>query len=201
MRYCVPSVVCLLAVVALLPVGPVATADTKVNQPAAPNQIDQTPPLVPIPDAHVTKTGLLVGGQPTARHLEAIHRAGYRTVVSLRAEDEPGDEGERATVERLGMTFVSIPVPGPAGLTEDNARALAKALDKIDALPAVVHCGTGQRSSAMLGLEAFVVDRVSAAAAIEIAKSLGMKRYEAALRKRLAEICKADKSRKCEDVP
>jgi hypothetical protein len=53
----------------------------------------------------------------------------------------------------------------------------------------------------MLGLEAFVVDRVSAAAAIEIAKSLGMKRYEAALRKRLAEICKADKSRRCEDVP
>ncbi len=201
MKHRAPSVICLLTVVALLPVGPVAIADTRVNKPAAPKQIDQTPPLVPIPDAHVTKTGLLVGGQPTAKHLEAIHRAGYRTVVSLRAEDETGDEGERATVERLGMTFVSIPVPGPAGLTEDNARTLAKALDKIDALPAVVHCRTGQRASAMLGLEAFVVDRVSAAAAIEIAKSLGMKRYEAALRKRLAEICKADKSRRCEDVP
>ena len=201
MKHRTPSVICLLTVVALLPVGPVARADTKVNKPAAPEQVDRTPPLVPIPGAHVTKTGLLVGGQPTAKHLEAINQAGYRTVVSLRAEDEPGDEGERATVERLGMTFVSIPVPGPAGLTEDNARALAKALDKTDALPAVVHCGTGQRASAMLGLEAFVVDRVSAAAAIEIAKSLGMKRYEAILRKRLAEICKADESRTCEDVP
>lgn len=201
MRHRALSITCLFAVVAVLPVGPVATADTKLDKPAGPKQIDETPPIVPIPDAHVTKTGLLVGGQPTAAQLEAIHRAGYRTVISLRAEDERGAEGEHATVERLGMTFVSIPVRGAAGLTEENARNLGKALDKPDALPAVVHCATGQRSSAMLGLEAFVVDRVSAAAAIELAKSLGMKRHEAALRKRIAEICKADKSRQCEDVP
>jgi len=201
MRHHVPSILCLLAVVAVLSVEPVATADTKVDKPAAPEQIDETPPLIPIPDAHVTKTGLLVGGQPTAEQLKAIRRAGYRTVVSLRAEDERGDEGERATVERLGMTFVSIPVRGPADLTEENARKLGEALDKPDALPAVVHCATGQRTSALLGLEAFVVDRVSAAAAIELAKSLGMKKHEAALRKRIAEICKADKSRRCEDVP
>jgi len=201
MRHHVPSILCLLAVVAVLSVEPVASADTKVDKPAAPEQIDETPPLIPIPGAHVTKTGLLVGGQPTAEQLEAIHRAGYRTVVSLRAEDERGDEGERATVERLGMTFVSIPVRGAADLTEENARKLGEALDKPDALPAVVHCATGQRTSALLGLEAFVVDRVSAAAAIELAKSLGMKKHEAALRKRIAEICKADKSRRCEDVP
>ncbi len=99
------------------------------------------------------------------------------------------------------MKFVSIPVPGAAGLTEANARALAKAMDEKDALPAVVHCSTGQRSSALLGLEAFVVDRVSPAAAIELAKSLGMKKLEAALRERIAEICKRDKSRRCEELP
>jgi uncharacterized protein (TIGR01244 family) len=201
MRHHVLSILCLLAVIAVARIGPTATADTKVDKPAAPKQIDETPPVIPIPDAHVTTTGLLVGGQPTPAQLEAIHRAGYRTVVSLRAEDERGDEGERATVERLGMAFVSIPVRGAADLTEENARKLGEALDKPDALPAVVHCATGQRASPMLGLEAFVVDRVSAAAAIELAKSLGMKKHEAALRKRIAEICKADKSRRCEDVP
>ncbi|MDH3726928.1 MAG: sulfur transferase domain-containing protein [Myxococcales bacterium] len=200
MRHCVPSIICVLTVVAGWPIGPVAIADKGNNKPAAPEQIDETPPLIPIPGAHVTKTGLLVGGQPAPEQLKAIHRAGYRTVVSLRAEDEPGAAGERAAVERLGMTFVSIPVRGAAGLTEDNARKLGEALDKPDALPAVVHCATGQRASAMLGLEAFVVDRVSAAAAIELAKRLGMKRHEAALRKKIAEICKADKSRHCEDV-
>ena len=104
-------------------------------------------------------------------------------------------------MSQLGMTFVSIPVRGASGLTEENARKLAKALDKTDALPAVVHCGTGQRSSALLGLEAFVVDRVTAAQAIELAKGLGMKRFEQALRKRIADICKRDDSRHCEDGP
>jgi len=51
-----------------------------------------------------------------------------------------------------------------------------------------------------LGLKAFVVDRVSARAAIDLAKSLGITKLEAALRERIAEICKSDKSRSCEGV-
>jgi uncharacterized protein (TIGR01244 family) len=194
------SFVIMLTVVAVSPIGH-ATADSKPEVPNAPKQVDQTPPLVPIPGARVTKTGLLVGGQPSAEQLEAIQRAGYRTVINLRTHDERGTEGERAAVERLGMTYVSIPVRGAAGLTEPNARALGQALNAPDALPAVVHCSTGQRASALLGLEVFVVDRVSAATAIAWAKSLGMTKLEPALRKRIQEICEADKSRKCEKVP
>ena len=179
---------------------PPATADGAPDQPAAPKNIDETPPLVPIPNARVTKTGLLIGGQPTPEHLKAIHEAGYRMIVTLRTDGEPGDEGEQAAVERLGMKYVSIPVDGAEGLTEDNARALDKELSGVDVLPAVVHCSTGQRVSALLGLKAFVVDRMSAAAAIDLAKSLGMKKFEAALRERIAEICKSDKSRNCKDV-
>ncbi len=200
MRHHLLSIIGLLTVLAAWSNAPSAKADTEVDKPAAPRQIDETPPLIPIPGARVTKTGLLVGGQPSPEQLRAIHRAGYRTVINLRSPDERGTAGERAAVERLGMTYVSIPVRGAAGLTEENARKLGAALDKTDALPAVVHCSTGQRASAMLGLEAFVVDRVSAPTAIEYAKTLGMKKHEAALRKRIAEICKADKSRHCEDV-
>jgi len=185
---------------ALLGVSSEASADRQPEKPTSPKNIDQTPPLVPIPNARVTKTGLLVGGQPSPDQLKRIEEAGYRTVITLRAESEPGDEGEQAAVERLGMKFVSIPVPGPAGLTEANARALATALGQQDALPAVVHCKSGQRVSALLGLKAFVVDRVSAAAAIDLAKSLGLTKLEAALRERIAEICKADKSRNCQDL-
>jgi protein tyrosine phosphatase (PTP) superfamily phosphohydrolase (DUF442 family) len=179
---------------------PLATADGSPDQPAAPKNIDETPPLVPIPNARVTKTGLLIGGQPTPEHLKAIHEAGYRMIVTLRTDGESGDEGEQAAVERLGLKYVSIPVDGAEGLTEDNARALDKELNGVDVLPAVVHCSTGQRVSALLGLKAFVVDRMSAAAAIDLAKSLGMKKFEAALRERIAEICKSDKSRNCRDV-
>jgi uncharacterized protein (TIGR01244 family) len=196
-------VVCLVlagGILGALPVVPLAAADRSPDKPSAPKNIDETPPLVPILNARVTTTGLLIGGQPTPEQLKAIHEAGYRMIVTLRTDAERGDEGEEAAVERMGLKFVSIPVAGAAGLTEDNARALDKALSEQDVLPAVVHCSTGQRVSALLGLKAFVVDRMSAAAAIDLAKSLGMKKFEAALRERIAEICKPDKSRNCEDA-
>lgn len=98
------------------------------------------------------------------------------------------------------MKFVSIPVPGPEGLTEANARALSRALDERDALPAVVHCSIGQRAAALLGLEAFVVDRKSPEASIEYAKRLGLTKLEPTLRERIAAICKADPSRDCGGV-
>lgn len=177
-----------------------ATADSAPARPSSPKQIDPTPPIVRIPNARVSDQGLLVGGRPSLTQLEEIHRAGYRTVVSLGTSSESGDAAERARVERLGMKFVSIPVAGPEELTEANARALSKALDERDALPAVVHCQSGQRSAALLGLEAFIVDRKPAAAAIDFAKQLGLTKLEPALRQRIAEICKADPSRNCEGV-
>jgi uncharacterized protein (TIGR01244 family) len=200
------SVICLVLAGAMLgalapaPLLPVAAADRSPEKPNAPKNIDETPPLVPIPNARVTKTGLLIGGQPSPEQLKAIREAGYRTVITLRTDSERGDEGEQATVERLGMKFVRIPVAGASGLTEDNARTLGRALGEEDVLPAVLHCATGQRVSALLGLKAFVVDRMSATAAIDLAKSLGLNKLEAALRERIAQICKSDKSRNCEDV-
>ncbi|MBW1906747.1 MAG: hypothetical protein JRJ24_15870 [Deltaproteobacteria bacterium] len=189
-------IACLVLACAILGVPPrlpVAAAEAPAK-PSAPKNIDETPPLVPIPNARVTKTGLLIGGQPSAEQLKAIGEAGYRTVITLRTHSE------RAAVERMGMKFVRIPVAGASGLTEDNARTLGKALGQEDVLPAVLHCATGQRVAALLGLKAFVVDRASATAAIDLAKSLGLNKLEAALRERIAEICKSDKSRNCGDV-
>lgn len=177
-----------------------AFAEGAPAKPTAPKNIDQTPPLVPIPGARVSATGLLVGGQPSPAQWKAIQEAGYRTVISLRTESETGDEGDAATVERLGMKFVSIPVAVPAGLTEANARSLDSALGAEDALPAVVYCLSGQRSAALIGLEAFVVDRISPARAIDLARGLGLKKLEGALRERISAICKADPSRNCEGM-
>ena len=197
------SILCLAlayGVIGALWLAPASLAEPSRDRPTAPKDIDDTPALVPIPNARVTKSGLLIGGQPTPEQFKAIHDPGYRTIVPLRTDSERGDEGEEAAVERMGLTFVSIPVAGAAGLTEENARALGKALGREDALPAVVHCSTGQRVSALLGLKAFVVDRVSAGAAIDLAKRLGMKKFETALRERIAEICESNASRSCEDL-
>jgi protein tyrosine phosphatase (PTP) superfamily phosphohydrolase (DUF442 family) len=201
MPYRTPHILCLLYLglgIVVLGALPSAYADVSPEEPSGPTDIDQTPPLVPIPNARVSAAGLLVGGQPSMEQLEAIHQAGYRTVVSLRTQSEHGDEGERALLERLQLKFVSIPVAGPSGLTESNARALSQVLGERDALPAVVHCSTGQRAAALLGLEAFVVDRLPPQAAIDLAKRLGLRKLERALRERITAICKADASRNCE---
>ena len=200
MLHRVIPVVCFVLGGAMLGALPHAAAERSPAKPNAPKNIDETPPLVPIPNAQVTKTGLLIGGQPSPEQLKAIQEAGYRTVLTLRPDSERGDEGEQATVERLGMKFVRIPVAGAAGLTEENARTLGRALGEEDVRPAVLHCSSGQRVGALLGLKAFVVDRKSAAAAIDLAKSLGVNKLEAALRERIAEICKSDKSRNCQGV-
>ncbi|MGD8316816.1 MAG: sulfur transferase domain-containing protein [Myxococcales bacterium] len=189
-----------LALLAPLSLQARTAAEEPPEKPNAPAQVDPTPPLIPIPNARVSQSGLLVGGQPSLTQLKEIQEAGYRTVVNLRTPDELGDEGEPAAVERLGMKYVSIPVPGAVGLTEQNARALGKALRGRDALPAVVHCSIGQRAAALLGLKAFVVDRLSATASIDIAKGLGLTTLEADLKQRIKAICKRDKSRNCEDL-
>ena len=104
--------------------APAALADRSRDRPTAPKDIDDAPALVPIPNARVTKSGLLIGGQPAPEQLKAIHDAGYRTIVTLRTATERGDESEEAAVERMGMKFVRIPVAGAAGLTEEQrARA------------------------------------------------------------------------------
>ena len=116
--------VCLSLTMTLLYAPTSALAERPSDKPNAPQQIDPTPPRVPIPNARVSERGLLVGGQPTPDHLRAIQEAGYRVVVSLRLESETGDEGERAIVERLGMKFVSIPVAGAAGQRRARGPAL-----------------------------------------------------------------------------
>ena len=119
-----PIVGLTLAIGILGPESPAVANDTP-EKPNAPKQIDPTPPLVPIPNAKVTPDGLLIGGQPSPEQLKAIQEAGYHTVVTLRPDSERGDEGEQAAVEAMGMKFVSIPVAGAPGLTEENAPTTA----------------------------------------------------------------------------
>lgn len=142
---------------------------------------------------------LRVGGQPTEADLEAAAAAGYTTVVSLRTEGEPGSEGEAATAERVGLTFVSIPVPGAEGLTEENARALDAALDASTG-PAILHCGSGNRAGSLLGLRAYVTEGASGDEAMSLASEAGMTRLEDALRAKLTELCEGEPDR-CPSEP
>ncbi len=133
-------------------------------------------------NGRVPLDGVLTGGQPTDEQLVALRSAGFTTVINLRQPGERGTQGEAERVAELGMRYVAIPVAGAEGLTEDNARALAAALEEAER-PVLVHCGSGNRVGALLALKAFWVDGAGADEALAAGTAAGLTRLESDVRR------------------
>jgi uncharacterized protein (TIGR01244 family) len=131
-------------------------------------------PRRPLPD-------VLSGGQPTLEGLGLAQAEGYKTVINLRTESEPGTG--RDDVEALGMTYVALPI-GSDGLTKENAVAFAEILETAER-PAILHCGSGNRIGAMFALKALHVDGEDAETALEIGLAAGLTQLEGAVRTEL----------------
>ena len=118
-----------------------------------------------LPNGRAPLPGVLTGGQPSRRQLEALAAAGYRTVVNLRA---PGEEMpvSGADVEALGMRYVHIPIAGRGDLTAAKADELGAVLADPSARPLAIHCASGNRVGALLALEAARVEGKPAAEAL-----------------------------------
>jgi protein tyrosine phosphatase (PTP) superfamily phosphohydrolase (DUF442 family) len=129
--------------------------------------------------------GVTTGGLPTEEVFNAAAAAGYRTVVSLLIEGEPGLSDERHAVESRGMRFVHIPIAGEAGLDEENARAVGAVLNDPEAKPVLLHCSTANRTGAIVALAAYYVDRQPVEDALELGRAAGLDRLEGAVRAQL----------------
>ncbi len=142
--------------------------------------------LVTIPNA-VLLGGTLFGGPPSDQDLNAIKQAGYTQVVSLRTASEPGAKEEPTAVKKRGLAFISIPVEGAEGLTETNAKALFLSLK---AQPkSVVHCGSGNRAGALMGLAARCAGG-TIEQALQVADHAGVTKLRPALEAKLREgVC------------
>jgi len=142
--------------------------------------------LVSIPFARIPFDGVLTGGQPTPEQLGAAARAGFRTVINLRAEGEPGGDADPAEAARLGLRYVWIPVAGTAGLTRDNVEKLDAALrEALPQGPVLLHCGSGNRVGALLALRAAWLGNAEPEAALKLGVDAGMTHLEPEVRKLL----------------
>jgi len=131
--------------------------------------------LLPIPNARTPIPGVLSGGQPTRDQIAAAGTAGYKTVINLRPDTEPGFEWEAAAVKAGGMTYVSIPVAGTAGLTKENVARFDAALKDAAAKgPALLHCASGNRIGALLALRAVWLEGKDPAAGLEYGRASGL---------------------------
>ena len=127
-----------------------------------------------------TEERITVSGQPDAAALRGLQDAGTTHVISLRRPNEPGFDEERASVEELGMRFVSIPVDGEAGLTRENARLLHEAMTEPG--QTALHCGSGNRAGALLALRAFLFRSATVDDAVEEGRRAGLTRMTDAVR-------------------
>ena len=105
----------------------------------------------------------------------ALHRSGLThgiAVVSV-----PGSTA--------GITTIEFESGAVADLNDENVRRLSDALAADDALPAIVHCKSGNRVGALLALEAHGVDGLPAGEAIGIGMRTGLTRLAPDVREKL----------------
>lgn len=96
-----------------------------------------------IAHASQPEPGMLAAGQPTAAQLQELARAGYKTVIDLRAPGENRGFDEAQAAREAGLTYVNVPVT-PKEMDESTLDGFSQALRNAER-PVLVHCATANR--------------------------------------------------------
>ncbi|MEM7481694.1 MAG: sulfur transferase domain-containing protein [Acidobacteriota bacterium] len=145
-------------------------------------QVDDSAWETLVPNARRPAPQVVSGGQPSAEQLKSAREAGFRTVINLRGEGEPGAKGQE--IEALGMEYRAFPIASAEDLNEENARAFSALLADADG-PVLLHCGSGNRVGALFALSAFYVDGATPEEALEKGLASGLTGLEPVVRQRL----------------
>jgi uncharacterized protein (TIGR01244 family) len=108
-------------------------------------------PTQPMPVLRTPRPGLCASGQPGSSAWGPLAKAGVRTVVNLRPDEELADRDEGHEVREAGIAYVHIPVSGPEALTRGAAYALQQVLLSSPAT-VLVHCSSANRAGALIAL-------------------------------------------------
>jgi len=123
-------------------------------------------------------------GQPDEEILRKASDAGFVAVIDMRTASEDRGYDEAATVETLGMSYISLPVAGADDTSFENAAQLDEILAGIDG-PVLLHCASGNRVGALFALRASLAG-ASDEEALAVGKAAGLTRLEETVKERLA---------------
>src|SRR6187397_980099 len=94
---------------------------------------------------------LSVGGQPNEGDLDQLAERGFRAVINLRMDAEANlpisPEAERAHAESAGLAYRRLPIRA-TGLRPHQVEAFRRIAESLPC-PIYVHCGAGNRASAI----------------------------------------------------
>lgn len=126
-------------------------------------------------------------GQPSPEQLAQLADDGVRTVINLRAPNEPGQYDERAAAERLGLHYVAIPVAGVQDLTRETVQRFSDELAHAEGRgPVLIHCASANRVGALVALEQGWHHGAPATDALEMGRAAGLASLEPAVASLLA---------------
>jgi uncharacterized protein (TIGR01244 family) len=113
------------------------------------------------------------GGQPRIEHFEKLKADGVRAVLNLRQPTEHRAEEERAAVEKAGLKYFNIPVVYTSPAEEQVDRFLEITDDPANR-PMFIHCTAAIRVGAFWMIRRAVRDGLTADAALEEARKVGL---------------------------
>ena len=115
---------------------------------AAGATVPETVDAAAFPNYRVLAPGVAAAGQPSVEGLRALEGLGFRTVINLRTEKEPGVAEEKRIVEEAGLRYVHVPVSVSSFSAADVDR-VAKVLDDPTSGPVLLHCASANRVGAV----------------------------------------------------
>jgi uncharacterized protein (TIGR01244 family) len=133
----------------------------------------------------IASPNLYSGGPPDRASLEKLQAMGLRHVIDLRPAEPGQPEVEAAWAAELGLSFRRLPVRGAEDLTPEMVRRLDQELATLKGEPVLVHCASGNRSSALLALRAAWIEGEPQDEALRLGQRAGLTKLEPAVRKAL----------------
>ena len=113
--------------------------------------------LAGLPNASEPVPGWITGGQPTEQQLKAFKAAGGEVVLDNRDPMEPRPLDEPAAVRAAGLEYISLPIAHGA-VRVDTMKRMHEMLRRLAGRKALLHCSSGNRTSAAL-IPYLMVDR------------------------------------------
>lgn len=121
--------------------------------------------------------GILTGGQPEARHLEALAASPGVIVLDIRDPMEPRPLDEPGVARSLGLQYVNVPVSS-GSLSDGTLDRILEVLRGAGDRRVFFHCGSGNRVGGAL-IPYLMIDKgLDEEAAIETAMRVGLRSPE-----------------------
>lgn len=122
-------------------------------------------------------TGWITGGQPTEQQLKAFKAAGGEVVVDNRDPMEPRPFDEPAVVRAAGMEYINLPIVHGA-VTTATMKKMHEMLQKLAGKKALLHCSSGNRTSAALIPYLMIDTKMEQDDAVDVAMRGGLRSAE-----------------------